>query len=80
MRQLGKWNGPGFITSHLQGREIQALLIDGEWLIIRFTDGHEARIGWQDKSGNQIKGEPFLENLDVKIFISGAGMSGQGNI
>jgi len=80
MRQLGKFNGPGFITSHLQGRTVDCLLIDGTWLIIRFTDGHEARIGWQDKSGNQIKGEPFLENLDVKIFISGAGMSGQGNI
>ena len=64
----------------MQGRTVDCLLIDGTWLIIRFTDGHEARIGWQDKSGNQIKGEPFLENLDVKIFISGAGMSGQGNI
>jgi len=76
MRQLGKYNGPGFITSHLQGRTVESLLIDGTWLIIRFTDGHEARIGWQNKSGNQIKGEPFLENLDVKIQLVGASLSG----
>ena len=77
VRALGKWNtgineGPGFITGHLQGRTVECLMIDGTWLIIRFTDGHEARIGWQDKSGNQIQGEPFLENLDVRIFVAGA--------
>jgi len=48
---------------------------DGQWLIIRFTDGHEARIGWQH-SGNQVLGEPFLENLDARIFIAGAGLTG----
>lgn len=51
-------------------------MIDGTYLIVRFTDGHEARIGWQDKSGNQLQGEPFLENLDVKIFVQGAGFTG----
>ena len=85
MRSLGKYStgvneGPGFITSHLQGRTVESLMIDGTWLIIRFTDGHEARIGWQDTSGNQLKGEPFLENLDVKVFIAGAGMAGIGNM
>ncbi len=50
--------------------------MDGTWLILRFTDGHEARIGWQDIRGNQLKGEPFLENLDVKIQIAGANLSG----
>ena len=48
---------------------------DGQWLIIRFTDGHEARIGWQH-SGNQVLGEPFLENLDARIFVAGAGLTG----
>ncbi|QDP53219.1 MAG: hypothetical protein GOVbin7744_22 [Prokaryotic dsDNA virus sp.] len=80
MRALGKYNcgtfQPGMITAHLQGRTIEQLLIDGTWLIIRFTDGHEAKIGYQDKSGNQLKGEPFLENLDVKIQVVGAGLSG----
>ena len=81
MRQLGKYNtgineGPGFITSHLQGRTIEALLIDGIHLIIRFTDGHEAVIGWQDSSGSQLKGEPFLERLDVKVLLQGASVGG----
>lgn len=81
MRSLGTishgvQSGPGWITSHLQGRTVEWFGIDGTWLIIRFTDGHEARIGWQDKHGNQLKGEAFLENLDVRIQIAGASLSG----
>lgn len=81
LRQLGKFStgpqeGSGWITSHLQGRTIEALMIDGTWLIIRFTDGHEAKIGWQDASGNQVQGEPFLENLDVRVFVAGASIGG----
>ena len=83
-KQLGTYStgfheGSGWITSHLQGRTVEAFMMDGTWLILRFTDGHEARIGWQDTSGNQLKGEPFLENLDVKIVVAGAGLSGVGN-
>jgi len=65
----------GWITSHLQGRVIEMLMIDGIWLIVRCTDGSEAKIGWQDKSGNQLKGEPFLENMDVRFAISGASLT-----
>ena len=84
-RQLGKYTtahheGAGWITSHLEGRTVEALMIDGTWLILRFLDGHEARIGWQDAHGNQIKGEPFLENLDVRIAVVGAGFSGIGDM
>lgn len=83
MRSLGKYStgvnqGPGFITSLLGGKTIDCLLIDGTWLIIRCTDGHEARIGWQDIKGNQVNGEPFLENLDVRIQLKGASLSGTG--
>jgi len=76
----GIQEGGGWITSHLQGREIESIMEDGQWLIIRCVDGHEVRIGWQDASGNQIKGSPFIENLDVKIFIAGAGLSGVGSM
>lgn len=68
--------GGGWITSFLQGRVVESIMEDGQWLILRFTDGHEAKIGWQDAAGNQLKGSPFLENLDVKIQIAGAGLSG----
>jgi hypothetical protein len=67
----------GWITTHLQGRTIDCLMRDGLYLIIRCTDGHEARIGWQDTHGNQLKGDPFLENLDVKIAVPGAGFAGK---
>ena len=67
----------GWITSHLRGRTIESLMHDGHWLIIRFTDGHEARIGWADANGStQNQGRPFLQNLDVKIQIAGASISG----
>jgi hypothetical protein len=58
---------------------VEAIMRDGQWLILRFTDGHEARIGWQH-SGNQVLGEPFLENLDARIFIPGAGLTGKPGI
>ena len=67
----------GWITSFVQGRTVECLMRDGMWLIIRFTDGHEARIGWQH-SGNQVKGEPFLENMDARIVVSGAGFTASG--
>lgn len=82
-KQLAKYGEQGhlggFITSHLAGRTLEAFYMDGVWLILRFTDGHEARIGWQDVHGNQLKGEPFLENLDVKIAVLGASVSGAAN-
>ena len=65
----------GWITSFLQGKVIDACIKDGEWLIIRTTCGHEAKIGWQDTHGNQLKGEPFVENMDVRIFVQGAGFN-----
>jgi len=55
-------------------------MIDGEMLVLRFTDGHEAVIGWQDKSGNKLSGEPYLERLDVRIFVPGAGMGGKASM
>lgn len=62
----------GWITDHCKGRTVEWFGQDGTWLVIRFTDGHEAWIGWQDASGNQLKGSPFLENLGVKVQIVGA--------
>ena len=73
-------HGGGWITSFLQGRTVESIMEDGQWLILRFTDGHEAKIGWQDAAGNQLRGSPFLENLDVKIFVAGAGLTGIGNM
>ena len=67
----------GFITSHLQGKTIECLMYDDHWLVIRTVCGHEARIGWADANGStQNQGRPFLENLDVKIAILGASLTG----
>jgi len=77
IKQLETFGTPGWITSHLQGRRVEAAYKDGIWLIIRMTDGHEFKIGWQDSHGNQVKGEPFLENLDVKFTLTPGLFRGQ---
>lgn len=66
----------GWINDFVKGRTLEAALKDGEWLILRFTDGHETKIGWQDAGGNKLRGEPFLENMDVRIVIPGAQVGG----
>lgn len=74
MRKLEYYGDGAQISQHLQGKQIECFMQDGQWLIIRCTDGHEARVGWQDAAGNQLRGAPFLENLDVKIAIAGIGL------
>ncbi|KKK52697.1 hypothetical protein LCGC14_3102320 [marine sediment metagenome] len=66
----------GWITSHVQGKTIDRLEKDGLRLYICTTDGHRYPIGWQDIHGNELKGEPFLERLDVNIVLTGAGLTG----
>lgn len=65
----------GFITDYVKGKKLIRCEKDGIWLILVFHDGHRARIGWQDTSGNQLKGEPFIENMDVTIQIAGASLT-----
>ena len=67
----------GWITSFIEGKTLLRAEKDGTWLILVFTDGHRCRVGWQDTSGNQLKGEPFVENMDVQVQIVGANLSGQ---
>ena len=83
MGQLEKYGHQGFmggwITSFIEGKTLLRAEKDGIWLILVFTDGHRCRIGWQDTHGNQLKGDPFTENLDVRIELVGASMSGKAN-
>ena len=80
-KHLENYGGGGFITSHLQGKTIDCALKDGTWLILKTTCGHEYRIGFQDIHGNQLKGEPFVENLDVTVVLIGAGVGATaGNV
>lgn len=58
------------ITAHLAGKRIEAVLTDGRQLVVRTTDGHEARIGWVD-------GEPVLLGIDVRIIVRLPGLSGE---
>ncbi len=80
MPELEKYGRGGWITDHIKGKKLLRAEKDGQWLILVFADGHRARIGWQDASGNQLKGEPFLENMDVRIVIPGAELSGHNGI
>ena len=39
---------------------------------MQFRNKPEARIGWVDEQQEQLVGEPFLENLDVRVVLVGA--------
>ena len=79
MKSIGKWkcgsHNPGFISGHVQGKTISGLYIQDEFLVIATTDNHHYRVGWQDKAGNILKGEPFLENLDIKLILPTASIN-----
>lgn len=64
------------ISDQLAGKKIESFLKNGEFLLLKFTDGHEAWIGWQDAAGNALKGEPYLERLDATIRLPGLGSDG----
>jgi len=76
--KLAHYGEGAHISNLCSGKTVDYFYKDGQWLLIRFTDGHEARIGWQDAAGNQLKGEPFLENLDVRIQLVGASAAASG--
>lgn len=61
------------ITAHLAGKRIEAFLTDGRQLIVRTTDGHEARIGWVD-------GEPVLLGIDVRILVRMPSLTGEARL
>ena len=73
---LETFAGGGWITSFIEGKTLLRAEKDGTWLILVFDCGHRCRIGWQDVKGNQIKGEPFTENLDVRVQLTGASLTG----
>jgi hypothetical protein len=58
------------ITTHIQGKTIEAALTDGKDLILRCTDGQEFVIGFE--SG------PYLKGTNVRIVLPVPGeMSGK---
>lgn len=71
-KPLEHYGTGGFITTWLEGRTIDKVLANGAFVVLTFTDGHEAWIGLQDAAGNQVKGEPFLHRLDARIVLAGA--------
>ena len=80
MNKLEYFGNGAWISSHLAGRQIKHFEQDGEWLICVTTCGHRAKIGWQDIHGNQLKGSPFLENMDVDIVLPGIQIGGKVNM
>ncbi len=59
------------ITSALRGKTINHVEYDDECLTIVTTDGHHCRIGWRDRTTNElVPGSPSMEGLRCQVTIN----------
>lgn len=58
-----------YIHQKLAGRTIDIVGKDKSHLIIRTLDGQDIYIGWRDKAGNQVEGEPFIAREDTRVVL-----------
>ena len=79
MKQLEIGSFGANITAMMQGKTLSHFERNGMWLIIVTTDGTAARVGWMnDDTGKQLRGVPFLHNLDKRISVPSGVMVGSG--
>jgi len=58
------------ITQLMHGKVISHFEQNGLWMIVVATDGTAARIGWwNEDTGKQFRGVPFLHNIDTRIAV-----------
>ena len=66
------------ITATMQGKTLSHFEKNGLWLIVVATDGTAARVGWMNEdTGKQLRGAPFLHNLDKRIAVPPGVMTGR---
>ena len=70
----------GQVHNILQGKTIAMAVKDGSYLILETTCGHQIRVAWVDKHGEQVKGEPKLVNVGVKLLLPGVNMRGVASL
>ena len=67
------------ITAIMQGKVLSHFEKNGLWLIIVATDGTAARVGWvNEDTGKQLRGSPFLHNLDTRVAVPSGNLAGVG--
>ena len=67
------------ITATMQGKRLSHFESNGLFLVVVATDGTAARIGWKnDDTGEQLRGSPFLHNLDKRIAVPVGHLFGVG--
>ncbi len=67
------------ITAIMQGKTLSHFEKNGLWLIIVATDGTAARVGWvNEDTGKQLRGVPFLHNLDTRVSVPAGQLNGVG--
>jgi len=68
------------ITATMAGKTISHFEQNGLWFYVVATDGTSARIGWMNEdTGKQLRGVPFLHNLDKRIKVPAGVLFGKGN-
>ena len=67
------------ITAQMAGKTISHFEKNGLWFMVVATDGTSARIGWMNEdTGKQLRGVPFLHNLDTRIRVPTGIIFGKG--
>jgi len=76
--ERGTFGAP--ITAEMAGKKISHFEQNGLFFIVVATDGTAANIGWKNEdTGKQLRGVPFLHNLDMRIKVPAGVLFGKGN-
>jgi len=59
------------ITRQLRGKQVAAVICNGELLVIQCADRSELRIRWVDDNGETLKGKPVLEGRGLRLQAEG---------
>jgi hypothetical protein len=62
---------PVDLTQRLRGRQVAAVMTNGNVLAIRCEDGSEILVAWVDENGDPIKGRPVVTGRGLRLRAEG---------
>jgi len=67
------------ITDFVRGRTIEEVWKNKSILLMKFKDGDSVEIGWADKDGNPVEGEPVMIRRGRHVFAKTAVVGARGH-
>jgi len=59
------------LTRQLRGKQVAAVMTNGNVLVIQMHDGSEILVKWVDDNGETIKGRPVLGSRGMRMRAEG---------